>query len=463
MDHLFSIGGSLLAGLVLGLVLAGFYFRARISAAVAAARSTLEIERAGLLEQLKIIPELKARAQEAADLRTRMTEIETRLEAERQAAAEKLALLEEARTALAHEFKALSAQALNVNNEQFMTLAKATLEKYQEGARGELARKEQAISELVKPVRESLDKVDGKIQELERERARAYQGLIQQVQSLLEAQRHLRLETGNLAKALHSPVARGRWGELQLRRVVEMAGMIAHCDFEEQATVTNQDGRQRPDLVVRLPGGRRILVDAKTPLQAYLEASECADEPRRKELLARHIQHIRDHIASLGRKAYWEQFTPAPEFVILFLPGESFFSAALQGDPELIEAGLKEKVLLATPITLIALLRAVAYGWRQEKLAENAQQISDLGRELYKRLSDMGEHWSRVGKGLEDAIKSFNRATGSLESRVLPTARKFKELHAAPENADIEELGPIEQSARALQAPELQQRDFFGK
>lgn len=443
MENVIGIMLALLTGLLLGGGAALFYFR------------RAEFERAALLEQVKQIPELKEQARTSATWQAKAAEAEARLEEERKSSGEKLQVLEEARSKLANEFKALSAQALSSNNESFLALAKATLEKYQEGARGELAKKEQAIAELVKPVRESLEKVDGKIQQLEKSREGAYQGLHQQVQLLLETQKELRCETGNLVKALRSPVARGRWGELQLQRVVEMAGMLEHCDFEQQKSINTEDGRLRPDLIVRLPGGRSILVDAKTPLEPYLAAVETSDETLRRAKFADHTRLIRQHIASLGRKAYWEQFTPAPEFVVLFLPGESFFSAALQEDPELIEAGLKEKVLLATPTTLIALLRAVAYGWRQEKLAENAQEISELGRELYKRLSDMAEHWSRVGKSLNGAVDSYNKAVGSLENRVFSTARKFKELQAAPEKVEITELAPVDQTSRLLQAPEF--------
>lgn len=454
--------GSFLFGAALGAAGAVFYLRARMAGVVAEARGGLEMERAALQEQVKAIPELKEQVQSISPLRSRVTELETLLSQERKASVEKLGVLEEARTNLSNEFKALSAQALRSNNEQFLSLARTTLEKFQEGAKGELEKKELAIAELVRPVRESLDKVDRKVQDLEAKREGAYQGLQQQIELLLKTQHELRSETGNLVKALRSPGARGRWGELQLKRVVEMAGMVEHCDFEQQTSVTTEDGMQRPDLVVRLPAGRSILVDAKTPLDGYLKAMDTHDEALKRSFIGEHTRQIRAHMAALGRKAYWERFSPAPEFIILFLPAESFFSAALEHDPGLIEAGLKEKVLLATPTTLIALLRAVAYGWRQEKLAENAQEICDLGSELYKRLADLADHWTKVGKSLGSAVDSYNRAVGTLEARVFITARKFKELKASPEKLEIEELAPVDQSPRLLQAPEFT-GDLFGK
>ena len=348
-------------------------------------------------------------------------------------------------------FQALSAAALARNNQVFLDLARTSLAETQTNARGDLEKRQQAIQELVAPVRTSLDQVESRIRELESVRAGAYAGLQEQVRSLIETQHELRAETGKLVNALRTPSVRGNWGEVQLRRVVEMAGMLDHCDFYAQATVAGEDGRLRPDLLVRLPSAKTVVVDAKTPLEAYLRAMEAPDEATRKACLADHARQVRAHMTTLGRKTYWEQFDQAPEFAVLFLPGECFFSAALESDPSLIEFGVGQNIILATPTTLIALLRAVAYGWRQEKLAENAAEISALGKELYKRLSGMSEYWINVGKGLERAVDEYNKAIGSLETRVNVSARRFADLQAAPLGLEIPVPEPVEKSVRQLQ------------
>jgi len=417
---------------------------ARAAAAAAAAR--LPAMEAALAE----------RSAALADLQRRHAELAERLEQERRSSADKLALLDEARQKLADAFQTLSADALRQNNQSFLTLAGENLKRFQEGASSELEQRRLAVEQLVQPIRESLAKVDGKLADLERERLSAYSGLKQQLTDLAQVQiPQLRAETQSLVKALRQPAARGRWGEMQLKRVVEMAGMLEHCDFVEQESSTDGERRQRPDLVVRLPGGKQIVVDAKVPLDAYLEASELDDEPQRKVLLRKHAQQLRNHLGQLGRKAYWEQFQPSPEFVVLFVPGEVFFSAALQEDPSLIEYGVDQKVITATPTTLIALLRAASYGWRQEALARNAAEVADLGRLLYERIATLAEHWTRVGKSLGQTVEAYNKSVGALEGRVLVTARRFRDLRAAPADAELSEAVPVERSPRILSAPEL--------
>ncbi len=388
---------------------------------------------------------------ERTALQQELASLQTRLEEERKASQEKVEMLRDAQVRLSDAFKALSADALRSNNETFLGLARASLEKFQEGARSDLDKRQTAIDQLVRPVHETLGKFDAKMGELEKARLEAYVGLTQQVRGLATTQDTLQRETSNLVKALGSPGVRGRWGEVQLRRVVEIAGMLQHCDFEQQVHQAGEGGALRPDMVVRLPGGRSVVVDAKAPLTAYLEAMSAPDEATRKLKMAEHARSVRDHMVALGKKAYWEQFQPAPEFVVLFLPGENFYSAALEQEPALIEKLTPEnRVVLATPTTLIALLHAFAYGWRQEALAENAQAISALGRELHERLATMTDHFAKVGGSLASAVENYNRTLSSLDSRVLVSARKFEELKATHSDKELKSPAPIEVIPRAV-------------
>jgi DNA recombination protein RmuC len=380
-------------------------------------------------EQLrKIEAELVSARAEAARLATLDAQLSTQLEAEK-AAHERLT----------NEFKALAAEALRANRQDFLDQARQAFTQLQQQSTGELEQRKQAIESLVKPLRESLEKVDGKIAEIEKTRASAYGALGEQLKSLNAAQLQLQSEAARLSTALRSTTYAGSWGEFQLRRVVEMADMLPYCDFAEQEVA----GALRADLVVRLPGGRRIVVDAKTPLESYRLASDATDEATRAEKLVEHAQKIRGHIDSLGAKNYWDQFQPGPEFVVLFLPGDHFLTAALQADPGLMDRALGKRVLLATPTTLIALLKAAAYGWRQEAVSKNTEEISGLGRQLYDRIVTFTDNIARIGTGLDSAVKGYNMAVGSLEQTLLPGARRFAELGAkggkeltAPEPVD---------------------------
>jgi DNA recombination protein RmuC len=370
------------------------------------------------------------------------------LENEKEAGAEKVKLLASARDELKTSFEALAAGALSNNNKAFLTLATTQLQGFQKEAELDLEARKKAVEDLMSPIKKSLDKVDTQLGDLETERGKAYSELKTQVVSMASTQVELRDETGKLVAALRSPIVRGRWGEIQLRRVVELAGMLQYCDFVEQQTLQGEDGRLRPDLIVTLPGGKKIVVDVKTALDAYLDAVNCNDDERQAHL-QRHARQVRDHMAQLSSKSYWGQFDASPEFVVMFLPGEMFFSAALEQHPQLIEEGVNKGVILASPTTLIALLRAVASGWRQEKLARNAEEISRLGKEMYERLYTMTQHFAALGGGLNDAVDFYNKAMGSLEARVLVSARKFSELGVSV-GQEIPEPAQIESTTRTL-------------
>ncbi len=404
--------------------------------------------------------EIKALNATLTDLKEKHAVLETVIEKERMAAQEKLQLLEKAREELTDTFQVLSARALKDSHESFLELAKATLSKYQEGASRDLELRQKEVKQLVEPVRESLHKFDEHVQEMERSRQKAYGGLSQQVESLMTAQQQLHKETANLVKALRTPQVRGRWGELTLRRVAELAGMIKYCDFYEQETKDTEDGRLRPDMIVRLPNERQIVVDSKAPLLAYLEALEAPTEDERVKKLVVHSKQIQAHMHKLGQKSYWEQFHPTPEFVVLFIPGENFFSSALERNPGLIEEGVSKGVILATPTTLISLLKAVAFGWRQETMAKNAEAISRLGKELHERLGTMAEHLQNLGKNIEKCVSTYNQVIGSFERRVLTTARRFNELGIrGKDGAEILELSPTDKTTRQVSLPEPDEKE----
>ncbi|MCX7337965.1 MAG: DNA recombination protein RmuC [Alphaproteobacteria bacterium] len=377
-------------------------------------------------------------------------QLKTTLDLERKITQEKSKTLEEVQTHIAETFKNLSNKALLENNQVFLTVAKDSLEKFLEGSKTDLDQRQKAVLDLVSPVQKSLHEVDQKITQLEKERIDAYSDLRRQMTDLLSTQKELKGETASLVKALRSPTTRGQWGEMQLKRVVEMAGMISHCDFIEQSS--SEDGRFRPDMIVRLPGSKQIIVDSKTPLAAYLESIESTTDAQRLEYLDAHARQVRSHIRILSGRAYWEQFSPTPEFVVMFLPGEAFFSAALERDPSLIEYGVKERVILATPTTLIALLRAVAFGWRQESLADNAKAISDLGRELYKRLSDMNSHVGRLGRHIHQVVDSYNSTVGTLERRVMVSARKLQLMDSSLDPKGLDPINSLDSVPRSVQS-----------
>jgi DNA recombination protein RmuC len=421
------------------LLLVGLLAGAAIGWFVAQSRAAATAERARLMET-----ELEATRLRLAEIEGQKSKVENSLAAERAAAAEKLSALTDAHERLKAEFTALSADALRANNQSFLELARESFGKLHQQSASELGQRQQAIDALVKPLRESLEKVDAKIGEIEKARAGAYGQLSEQLKSLTTTQGQLQAEAAKLSTALSSTRVAGTWGEVQLRRVVELAGMTSYCDFVVQTAATSGE---RPDVVVRLPGNQQIVIDAKAPNEAYREAATTADEAVRAAKLSEHAAKVRGHIDALGAKGYWEQFQPSPEFVVLFLPGDQFLAAALQADATLFDRAIARKVVLATPATLIALLKVVAYGWRQEDVSRNAQVIADLGRALHDRVATFADNLDKVGRGLESANKAYNAAVGSFEQTLLPGARKFSELGAKGAK-ELAEPAPVETQPR---------------
>ncbi|MGH7230889.1 MAG: DNA recombination protein RmuC [Nitrospiraceae bacterium] len=444
-------------GLCLGALIAGFWTAARLRSEVQARliESAERAERAEV-ETAELRKQVMTARVELLTVRQTLTEAqyaqavaETRVEEAVKNVQEQKTLLAQARQDLVESFKAVSGEALKTNNEVFLDLAKASFETLHVNATGDLARRQQAIDELVKPLHDSLTRYDEQVRLLENSRQAAYGGLDQHLKQLTESHQRLQQETGNLVNALRAPNVRGRWGEITLKRVAELAGMVAHCDFVEQESIETDDGRLRPDMIIRLPGGRQIVVDAKAVLSAYLEAHEALDDVQRQERLRRHAAQVRMRMEQLSGKAYWNQFSQTPEIVVLFLPGEHFLAAALEQDAKLSEEGYARRVILATPNTLIALLHAAAYGWRQEQLSESAQQTGQLGKDLYERMAILAEHLETVGQALGKSVQAYNKAVGSLETRILPAARKFRELGITSDK-DLTLLEPIESAPRPV-------------
>jgi len=381
--------------------------------------------------------------------------LQTKLDSERIASAEKLQALEQARAQMEHTFKSLSSEALKHNNEEFLKLANENLKQFQNSAKHELSEKEKAIETLVKPIKDALVKSEQQMHSIEKERKHAYGALQQHLETMSLNQSALQNETRNLVQALRRPEVRGQWGEMTLKRLAELAGMVEHCDFFTQESIKTEDAAlQRPDMIVRMPDGREIVVDVKTPLDAYLTAVDAANDEERDAALQRHCKNVKQRVNELASKAYWNQLKNTPDFVVLFIPGDQFLSTALDYDASLLEDALSKQVILATPTSFVALLRAVAYGWRQEQLAENADKIREVGEELYQRLAVFSDHLAKLGKSMDSSTKHFNNAVGSFDTRILPSARKFKEL-GINEKKSVKQPEQIETATRSLETSEF--------
>ena len=379
------------------------------------------------------------------------TQLKTTLEMQQQSYDEKIKTIEATKQQLSETFSALSSQALRNNNESFLKLAQENLKQFQTKAQDDLTYREKAIETMLKPIREALEKSEQQIHHIEKDRKHAYGTLNAQLESMAKAQSDLQEQTRALVNALRRPEVRGQWGEMTLKRLAELAGMVEYCDFYEQLEVNTEEGKKRPDMVIRMPDQREIVVDVKTPLDAYLSATEANEDNLRTTHMQRHAKNVRQRVQELAHKAYWSQFKNAPNFVVLFIPGDQFLSAALDHDRTLLEDALRQNVILATPTSFIALLRAVAYGWRQEQLAKNAEVIRKVGEELYQRLTTFSNHLQKLGRGLESSLKSYNSAVGSFDNRVLPSARKFTELGISA-SKPVEEPQQIETAVKQTAA-----------
>lgn len=460
-----SIFTALIAGIVLGWAIARAASRRALETAVQAHQSALHSQQTlfadtsrRLGDAQQEVQQLRTDLQEAHRASSAIREENARLQADlthhQQVVPQQLAVLERAESQLKASFEALASSALRTTTDEFLKLADQKLGNVQKDAIGEIAKRQTAIDELIRPIRDTLAHVDTKLSESEKARLESSAAISTLIKHIGQGQEQLRGATLNLVRALRTPSIRGRWGEIQLRRVIELAGMLPYCDFVEQPSLLAEHGRQRPDLVVRLPGGKTIVVDAKVPLEAYLDATDAQDDGIRERRMTDHARQVREHMSKLGAKSYWEQVQPSPEFVVMFLPGEAFFQSALQHDPELIDFGVRCQVFPASPITLIALLQVVAQGWRHERLAQNAEEIQALGKELYARVSKMTDYLDTLRTRLDSTVKAFNDAVGSYETRVLVSARKFKELGATAGN-EIEPLQPVDTIPRILHSANL--------
>lgn len=387
------------------------------------------------------------------ELKNDTIRLQAELDVEQRTAAERANALNQAKEQLGASFTALASEALKHNTGEFLKLAQENLKQFQIQAKGELDQKEKAVENLVKPIKEALQKTEQQIHAMEKERQAAYGSLSKHLETMAQTQRSLQNETRNLVNALRRPEVRGQWGEMTLKRLAELAGMVEHCDFAEQVQVKTDEGVLRPDMMVRMPDGRNIVVDAKTPLDAYITAVEKDNPEERQQALERHARQLRERVRELAGKAYWKQFANTPDFVVLFIPGDQFLSAALDIDKGLLEEALANKVILATPTSFVALLRAVAYGWRQQSLAENAEKIRQVGEELYGRLVTFSEHLGKVGKSLETGVAHYNKAIGSFDSRIMPSVRKFSEM-GIEKPKEVASHAPIEKAVRNLIEPD---------